>query len=218
MTTKTTDVRGWQRKLGLKVDGNFGPLTGARSDEVYALAYPSGQPVDEESAPPTIPDGSGEHMVDLEQSGRWSFSKNSERRLSTVHPDLQRVARLALALSDVDFGISEGIRSIDTQIVNVRKGASRTYNSRHLHGMAIDVIAYVDGKVSWKSWPYDEIKPVMFRAAAELGIQIRWGGDWDRDGVAKEKGEWDLVHFELPKPKYPDKPEVLAALRDRGLV
>ena len=37
----------------------------------------------------------------------------------------------------------------------------------------------------------------MMRAARELKVPIRWGADWDRDGIPREKGETDSPHFEL---------------------
>lgn len=36
----------------------------------------------------------------------------------------------------------------------------------------------------------------VMRVADELGINVRWGGDWNRNRDPKDDG-WDLVHFEL---------------------
>jgi len=42
---------------------------------------------------------------------------------------------------------------------------------------------------------------VMEAAARSIDIKIRWGGDFDRDGVLLEKGTFhDLPHFELDQP------------------
>lgn len=198
-----------QSELGLDPDAKHGRVTAA------ALRRAIGAPANDES-PPTRPDGSGEFRVSLGDS-RWRFGKASEACLRTVHPDMEKVCRRALELSPVDFGITEGIRSLDTQIAYVKRGASKTYNSRHLHGLAVDVAAYLDGKLTWKSDYYVEIHRAFDAAARELGIQIRWGGDWDRDEVWLEKGEFDLVHHELWKGAYPDTPAVIAELRSKGL-
>lgn len=33
--------------------------------------------------------------------------------------------------------------------------------------------------------------------AAQLGISLRWGGDWDGDNDLNDQTFFDLVHFEL---------------------
>jgi peptidoglycan L-alanyl-D-glutamate endopeptidase CwlK len=37
----------------------------------------------------------------------------------------------------------------------------------------------------------------MLKAAEELGVDIRWGADWDEDGNPRERGESDSPHFEI---------------------
>ena len=44
---------------------------------------------------------------------------------------------------------------------------------------------------------FDEIAKAMHDAAEELGVQITWGADWDRDGNPRERGESDSPHFQL---------------------
>lgn len=114
----------------------------------------------------------------------FKFSKRSYERMKDVHPDLIKVAELALKYSTIDFGISEGLRSLETQKEYVKRGVSKTMNSRHLTGHAIDVYAYIGGSARWE-WPlYEEINRAFERAADELKIDITWGGDWTtfRDG------------------------------------
>ena len=114
----------------------------------------------------------------------FKFSKRSYERMKDVHPDLIKVAELALKYSTIDFGISEGLRSLETQKEYVNRGVSMTMNSRHLTGHAIDVYAYIGGSARWE-WPlYAEINRAFDRAADELKIDITWGGDWTsfRDG------------------------------------
>ena len=57
---------------------------------------------------------------------KYQFSGRSEKHLIGVHPDLVRVARRALELSEVDFGISEGLRTLARQKQLVAAGASQT--------------------------------------------------------------------------------------------
>lgn len=126
----------------------------------------------------------------------FNFSSRSLRNLEGVHPDLVAVAHRALQLTEVDFLVTEGLRTREKQIELVRAGASRTTRSRHLTGHAIDVAAWVAGGVRW-DWPlYEEISRAFKQAAAELKIPIVWGGDWKtfRDGP----------HFELSRTEYPE--------------
>lgn len=122
-------------------------------------------------------------------------SARDEQRMKGVHPDLVAVVRLAMSRSPVPFVITEGLRSPERQRALVKAGASRTLNSRHITGHAVDVAALVDGQVRW-DWPlYPRIAGAMKAAAAELKTPIIWGGDWTslRDGP----------HFELDRKTYP---------------
>jgi len=123
------------------------------------------------------------------------LSTRSEGRLDGVHPDLQKVVRLAIKKTEVDFTVLEGVRSLKRQRELVNKGASKTMNSRHLTGHAVDLGAYVFGEVRW-DWPlYHKIAKAMKDAAQELGVDIEWGGDW--------RSFKDGPHFQLPWSKYP---------------
>lgn len=118
------------------------------------------------------------------------LNERSEARLQGVNADLVRVVRRAAEITDLDFVVTEGLRTKERQVQLVAAGASRTMNSKHLVGRAVDLAAMVDGEVRW-DWPlYHRLADVMKRAAAELGVRIAWGGDWTtfKDGP----------HFELP--------------------
>lgn len=124
----------------------------------------------------------------------FRFSQRSYNNLVGVRPELVAVATRALALSSVDFGVSEGLRTIERQRQLVASGASQTLRSRHLTGHAIDLMAYVDGGIRW-DWPlYEQLAKAMKQAAAELRVPLEWGGDWTslKDGP----------HFQLPWEKY----------------
>ncbi|KWI32614.1 peptidase M15 [Burkholderia ubonensis] len=121
----------------------------------------------------------------------FKFSTRSEQNLVGVEPELVRLARRALEISEVDFGVTEGLRTKERQRQLVARGASQTKNSRHLTGHAIDVVAYLGATVTWE-WRYYELIAAAFkRASAELGIPVEWGGDW--------KTLKDGPHFQLPR-------------------
>ncbi|MFB0824072.1 M15 family metallopeptidase [Chromobacterium violaceum] len=124
------------------------------------------------------------------------FGKRSEELLVGVHTDLVMVARRAKAIASLDFIVIEGVRSIIRQKELVGQGASRTMNSRHLTGHAIDLAPWMDGAIPWESWSaFEEVGLAMKKAASELKIPIVWGGDW--------KNFRDGPHFELPRVYYP---------------
>lgn len=125
----------------------------------------------------------------------FKLSRRSLERLQGVHPDLVKVVLLAIQLTEVDFGITEGVRTIEKQREYFAKGASKTMNSRHLTGHAVDLAAYIGAEVRW-DWPlYHKLADAMKRAANSLNIPIVWGGDW--------KSFKDGPHFELDRKVYP---------------
>lgn len=130
----------------------------------------------------------------------YALGKRSLERLVGVHPDLVRVVKRAIELTEHDFSVIEGLRTVETQRAYVAKGASKTMNSRHITGHAVDL--YPVGRPT----PWDKchvVKAAMFAAARELGVSIRWGGDWDMDGDSKDEKFYDGPHFELLRSKYP---------------
>ena len=118
----------------------------------------------------------------------------SKNNLKGVHPDLVKVVEKAITLTEIDFRVTEGLRSKTRQIELVNKGASKTLNSRHITGHAVDVVALIGGSVRW-DWPlYDKIAKAFKQSAKELNIPIVWGGDW--------KTFKDGPHFELDRNVY----------------
>ena len=125
----------------------------------------------------------------------YVLGKRSRERLEGIHPDLTRVIERAIELTEIDFTVLEGLRDRARQERLVAKGASKTMRSRHLTGHAVDLGAWLDGRVAW-DWPlYHKIAKAVKQAAREENVPIEWGGDWRtfKDGP----------HFQLPWAKYP---------------
>lgn len=123
----------------------------------------------------------------------FELSKASLSNLRGVKQPLVEVVKIAIKISEVDFGVSEGVRTFERQkqLYDARK--SQTMNSRHLTGDAVDLFAWVDGYVNWSFSYYEKIAQSMFKAAEELGVEIEWGGNW--------KTFKDGVHFQLKENK-----------------
>lgn len=104
----------------------------------------------------------------------------SRHQLRGVHPDLVRVVERAIQLTRVDFRVTEGLRSYTRQVELVASGASRTMDSRHITGHAVDLAALVGGRASWSWGLYEQLAEAMREAAAFEGVAVTWGGCWDR--------------------------------------
>ncbi len=126
----------------------------------------------------------------------FRLGKRSLSRLEGVHPDLVRVVHRAIKSTTCDFTVLEGVRTKARQLKLLQAGASKTMNSRHLTGHAVDLGAWVGGEVRW-DWPlYYQIADAMrMMAAVEEGIKIEWGGD----GRTFKDGP----HCQLPWVEYP---------------
>lgn len=132
----------------------------------------------------------------------YVLGKTSQSKLKGVHPDLVRVVERAIKLTECDFRVLEGRRTVERQRQLVNAGASKTMNSRHIpaangYAHAVDLGALVDGQIRW-DWPlYYKIAKAVKQAAKEENVPIEWGGDW--------KSFKDGPHWQLPWDKYPGK-------------
>jgi peptidoglycan LD-endopeptidase CwlK len=126
----------------------------------------------------------------------FKLSQRSLDRLDGVDSDLVAVVKRAIELTDVDFGVTEGLRSEETQRKYVQAGKSQTMKSKHLEGKAVDLVAYVDGAVTWELNVYDNIADAMKEAAKELGVSIRWGAAWHINNICDFDGTMDDAMME----------------------
>lgn len=155
------------------------------------------------------------------------FSGNSKREINTMVKDLQLIFNEAIKYSDVDFGVSQGARTIEEQQkyfdtkkskINPRKysleGLLRV--AKHIVNKDLeplsragDIFAWVPGnkKLMWdvKHLAYlgGVITSTANRLYAEKKIKhlVRWGANWDKDGeIITDQTFQDLPHFEVYKP------------------
>ena len=119
----------------------------------------------------------------------FKLSQRSLDRMKGVDERLVNVVKRAIELSEIDFVVTEGLRTKERQAELLKAGATRTMNSKHIVGKAVDLAALVGGSVRW-DWPlYEKLAVAMKRAAEILNVKIQWGGDW----VSFKDGP----HFEL---------------------
>jgi peptidoglycan L-alanyl-D-glutamate endopeptidase CwlK len=126
------------------------------------------------------------------------LGQRSISRLEGVHPDLVRVVKKAAAMSPLDVTVLEGLRTLDRQRQLMSAGATKTMNSRHLTGHAVDIAPMIGGTVRW-DWPlYHQLAAVVKDAAKAENVPIQWGGDWR---TFKDGPHWELPWKFYPKGK-----------------
>lgn len=152
------------------------------------------------------------------------YSNRSLTRLKTCHDDLERL--MLEVDKHFPNTVLEGKRTIDQQRANIAKGVSKTMDSRHLDDpsnavdaapdplswpkmdealaellghlsaqerreMAKHITAYAKQLARWYYFG-----GFVLGTAQQMGIKIRWGGDWDGDRDVHDQSFDDLPHFE----------------------
>jgi peptidoglycan L-alanyl-D-glutamate endopeptidase CwlK len=147
---------------------------------------------------------------------KFTFGQKSLRELEGVNPRLVALVHRALELSELDFGVTDGLRTREEQQALLESGASQTLNSKHLTGDAVDLVGYVNGKPRFEFIPACTVAAAIRKAAKEMGVALRWGCAWDinftdsvadpetlmegyiaRRKAAGKKPFLDSPHFEL---------------------
>jgi peptidoglycan L-alanyl-D-glutamate endopeptidase CwlK len=123
----------------------------------------------------------------------FKLSKRSHDRLFGVDPRLVAVVNSAIGITKVDFGVTEGLRTRETQEAYVKAGKSQTMDSKHLTGHAVDLVAFVNGAVSWELNLYDDIAEAMRIAAKEHDLPLRWGAAWNIADIRKWDGSMEAA-------------------------
>ena len=128
----------------------------------------------------------------------FSLSARSLDRLRGVNPRLQAVVRRAIALTKVDFGVIEGVRTLERQQELFESGASQTMKSKHLagedgYGRAVDLMAYVKGRGCWELNVYDDIADAMKEAATDAEVSVRWGCAWHLGNICEWEGTMEAA-------------------------
>ncbi len=121
-------------------------------------------------------------------------------RLNQCDPRLQRIA--LEVVKDFDCTVVTGQRGRAEQNKAYKNGKSKLKFPQSKHNktpsLAMDLAPYIKGKgISWDASQCYYFAGYVMRVADELGIKIRWGGDWDGDHDVKDQRFNDLVHFEL---------------------
>ena len=127
------------------------------------------------------------------------FGKRSKERLSTCHTDLQKVFNEVI--KTVDCSVLEGHRSAERQDLLFKEGKTKVKypNGRHNNNpsMAVDVAPY---PIDWSDRErFHLFAGFVLGVAKSMGIDLRWGGDWDQDWYVHDNRFDDFPHFEIKR-------------------
>ena len=133
---------------------------------------------------------------------------SSERRLYDPRIDDRLKQLFDAVVSDWPFPLWElqinrdgGYRTAERQKDIFDTGASKTLQSKHMKGKAIDITLYWAGteKAIWDRYSYAMVAGYIRFIADSLGIPVIWGADWNDNYIIKEEENWeiDFVHWEL---------------------
>jgi len=127
----------------------------------------------------------------------YRYSQKSRDILSTVDIRLQQLFHEVI--NHVDIRIVEGIRTVERQKELVATGKSKTMNSKHLKGLAIDFVPMKGLDVSYNINDCVYVAGIIKGIASQMqiGCKIRLGADWDGDNIISDEKFLDAVHIEI---------------------
>ena len=120
----------------------------------------------------------------------YKLGKGSLAKLEGVDERMVAVVKHAITVSKQDFSVICGLRTIEEQRALVAKGASQTMKSKHIDGLAVDLMAYCAGD-RWELNLYDEIADAMAEGARAVDVPIRWGAAWTVPNIAQWNGDME---------------------------
>lgn len=118
--------------------------------------------------------------------GSFKLSARSKKELVGVNPQLVKIVKRAIEITEQDFGVHDGKRTAKEQNRHFQNGASQLdgYQKKSYHqtGNAVDLVPWINGQYKWDWDAIYHIAEAMKEAAAEqeMEAKIRWGGVWDR--------------------------------------
>lgn len=128
------------------------------------------------------------NYIHQQRSNMYKLSSRSMKELIGVHPILSFAVTEAIKHTSQDFMVLDGVRTYQEQLKLVDRGVSKSKNSYHLYGLAVDLVAYVDDKPTWDKEYYPAIASAMKYVIDKYDLPIEWGYD---------KWSWDMPHWQM---------------------
>lgn len=128
----------------------------------------------------------------------YNLGSRSRSRLEGVHPALVRCVETAITITGVDFTVLEGLRSEARQRTLFAQGHTRTLNSRHITGHAVDLAPWINGSIPWDDhMAFRCIGHAMLRAAEIHGVAVTWGALKSHGGMWRTFN--DMPHYQVSR-------------------
>lgn len=143
------------------------------------------------------------------------LGKTSRKNMEGLDPRLIQLIEAAIEDTPVDFMVTSGVRTtkaqqalyaqgrtkpgaIVTQADGIKKKSNHQVKSDGF-GKAFDFCPFINGALNWNATTaFIAIALHIKEKAKCLGIRIRWGADWDNDGITKAQGDKDETFVDLP--------------------
>ena len=126
-----------------------------------------------------------------------SFGDKSKRELATCRKELQEVFNEVI--KTVDCSVLEGHRSKDRQNTLYKEGKTKVTYPKGRHNSspsnAVDVAPY---PIDWGDRErFHLFAGFVLGIAKSMGINLRWGGDWNSNWQVDDNKFDDFPHFEV---------------------
>jgi len=129
------------------------------------------------------------------------FSKSSADKLRSCDLRLQLIFNKVIKTWDCTIVCGHRNRDDQNNAYNNGRSQLKYPGSKHNKNpsIAVDVVPYYNGiGIDWSDTiGFAYFAGYVMRVADEMGISLRWGGDWDKDRRNKDQSFNDLPHFEL---------------------
>ena len=125
------------------------------------------------------------------------FGKRSRERLSSCDEDL--IALVNEVVKYFDCSVLEGHRGKELQNKYFKEGKSKLKYPDGRHNKkpsnAVDVVPY---PIDWEDRErFHLFAGFVLGIAKQLGVNLRWGGDWNINWFVDDNNFDDFPHFEL---------------------
>ena len=125
------------------------------------------------------------------------FGKSSKKRLLTCDKRLQDVFNEVIKY--VDCSVLEGHRSEERQNKLLKEGKTKVAYPKGRHNsspsLAVDVAPY---PIDWNDRErFHLFSGFVLGGAYRMGINLRWGGDWNMNFEVDDNKFDDFPHFEI---------------------
>jgi peptidoglycan LD-endopeptidase CwlK len=127
------------------------------------------------------------------------FSSTSQKRLETCDIRLQQLFNLVIKYVDCTIICGHRGEAEQNKAYIEKKSKLKWPHGKHnsYPSKAVDVAPYINGSIRWDEKTCLYFGGIVQGFAKIMGINIRYGGDWNNNIDVSDNTFNDLVHFEI---------------------